>query len=183
MKDSKQQKRTHTFSNGKTVTIQPVSAALAYALQENVPGKPDMPKPPVVNVAPPGEPREMEPNPDHPYFKWQLDQYEKDMAAWQQKGQMQSMRFILDKGVIDEPPDGWEAYVVDYVNTDEPLTKPVIKYYWLLSFMVDPSEMESFAEKLISQTMPTEKGIGDSLEIFHADGERDTASESVPDAE
>ncbi|PJF33698.1 MAG: hypothetical protein CUN57_01455, partial [Phototrophicales bacterium] len=58
----------------------------------------------------------------------------------------------------------------------------LIKYYWVLSLMVDPAEMETFTEKLASQTMPTAKGIEQSIDTFHADGERDVTREPVRDA-
>lgn len=145
------EERTYTADCGIVIPLLPVSAMMIAAMQSDLT---DHPKPPVVEVQLGGQKRLIE-NADDPAYLERTKQ-------WADDRDMKMIRFMLATGTNLTPDKEWIDRMESFIPNPTPDN---LRVYWLMSRLTTEETNDLF-EKIMSITMPTEKGIALSSERF-----------------
>lgn len=170
-------RRIYTLPTGEEITVKPINALAIQHLTTVKGGSPTKPTPPKVQV---GTRKNGKPiyelNPDDPDYKQALEEYKVALKNWENEKNLKLVRYILDRGVETLPPDDYLEDNESYLNG---MDESEAKYFWLVDSLEDEDGLQALTEFIMGQTMPTEEGIAESLDTFHAEGERDATSDGL----
>ena len=150
--------RTYTSDNGLVIPIIFVNAMLIASIQTDTTGQP---KPPRIKVNVAGSER-YEENTDDP-------EYVERIAEWRSAQKMKTMRSVIALGTTIPADPAWVAEFGSIMPDQSP---QALRVFWLLSQLSNDEAGELF-EAIMSQSMPTEKGLELSGARFPSDDQRD----------
>lgn len=145
-------------STGSELTLRPIPSLILERLYNATAGKPEKPKVPMVEVTIGKSHKTKEENPNDPDYKAALEQYEKDLNAWEQAKGTRIMMYLLTAGVAGTPP---EEFVTDHRFFFPDATTSEMKYIWVASQIPD-DDLEALNLAITGQTKPTAKGLEES---------------------
>lgn len=156
------EKRQFVTRDGVALDMQPVSKMIIERMYSDQSKKP---KPPVVEVVLGGTYTSKQTNPDDP-------DYQKALANWQSEKNMRVLKYGLVHGIKNSPP---APFIEEYAEYFPDATEPDMKYLWVVSMLgPDGEDIPLITEAITGQTMPTEKGIEDSVDSFPSNGQERT---------
>ena len=172
MTDTKQelQPNEYLLPTGEVIELLPVAGLVIQLLTNSNTGKPRKPKMPHVEIgkSKSGKVR-TEPNPDDPDYQQALKEYEEKLSDLETEKTMKMFRYLVEYGVANETPDDFIDSHEFYIND---MSEKEIKYFWIVEALGnDQDEMGKFTEAIIGITEPTEAGVAESTEKFHANGQ------------
>lgn len=156
--------RIYTFADGTDVLMAEVPSLVIEHILNNEAGKPSVP---VVEVVIRGHKRKQT-NPDDP-------DYQAAVERWQQQKQKRLLKFLITKGVQDDPPEDFIEEYAQFLPDDA--TPEDFKYLWLAAKLDTDAEIARFTEALMSQTTITEGGLEEAAAKFPGDSGRDADRE------
>jgi hypothetical protein len=176
--------KTYTFPSEIEVQVEPISPLIMQKL--NAEGAPVRPRIPIERLVLKGGSIQERPNPESMDYKASMDEFallkdEHDTAVT-----MRMLRFILVFAIRKPDTADYQEYV-DHWQDFEPDPRE-LQYMYMSQQMNDGDDPNGEIGKLISfvlgQTVATEEGVQESMEVFPAGGEggqEDNAPAQLPD--
>lgn len=152
------QARTYTADSGLCIPLQFVNAMLIAAIQADLTGQP---KPPIVVVNLAGR-EQREENTDNPEYIERIDE-------WRSAQKIKTMRSLFALGTNIPADPEW---VRDYGSLMPDNSAQSLRVFWLLTRLTN-EEAGELLEAIMSQSIPTEKGLELAAVRFPSDDQRD----------
>lgn len=152
------QARTFATDGGLTIPLLFVNAMLIASIQSDIS---DKPKPPRVKVDLAGQSR-YEENTDDPEYVERIDE-------WRSAQKIKTMRSLFALGT-NIPPDA--AWIAEFGSLMPDQSPQSLRVFWLLTQLTN-DEAGELLEAIMSQSMPTEKGLELSAARFQSGDQRD----------
>lgn len=168
--------RTHTFSTGVTVTLNPINPMVIQSFQ--LEGRPKRPPIPMDISTVNGE-TVLTPNPDHPAYIAAIKDFTRREQEYQAEQLLVAMRYAFVNGIANDPDDKWVKQHKRFMYDDHQL-----KYSWVFAQLEDMEDAVNVLNIIVGQTEATEQGIVEAEGRFPAlgsGGENGNAGERVSD--
>lgn len=151
------QAHTYTADSGLVIPLLFVNAMLIAAIQSDLTGQP---KPPIVTVELAGR-QQREENTDDP-------EYVERITEWRSAQKIKTMRSLFALGTNIPADPQW---VRDYGSLMPDQSAQALRVFWLLTRLTN-DESGELLEAIMSQSMPTEKGLELAGARFPSDDQR-----------